>query len=117
LNNRDVNISISYSFGKEDGTARVSVIRATTDSPMSPPASVSIPLTKQLHKSNIIASKSLLDIWLQRSAPKDRKPDFHGRISSDGLKAKLYPNLKEIGREPREPILEGWWTKETECAM
>lgn len=95
------------SFGKEDGTARVSVIRATTDSPMSPPASVSIPLTKQLLKGNIAASKSLLDIWLQRSAPKDRKPDFHGRLNSDGLKAKLYPNLKEVGREPRETMLEG----------
>ncbi|XP_071645101.1 integrator complex subunit 13 [Temnothorax longispinosus] len=95
------------SFGKEDGTARVSVIRATTDSPMSPPASVSIPLPKQLHKSNIAASKSLLDIWSQRSATKDRKPDFHGRINSDGLKAKLYPNLKDVGREPRETILEG----------
>ncbi|XP_011638452.1 integrator complex subunit 13 isoform X1 [Pogonomyrmex barbatus] len=96
------------SFGKEDVTARVSVIRATTDSPMSPPASVSIPLAKQLHKGNIAASKSLLDIWLQRSAPKDRKPDFHGRINSDGLKAKLYPNLKDAtGREPRETMLEG----------
>ncbi|XP_011157688.1 integrator complex subunit 13 [Solenopsis invicta] len=95
------------SFGKEDGTARVSVIRATTDSPMSPPASVSIPLTKQLHKGNIATSRSLLDIWLQRSAPKDKKPDFHGRISSDGLKAKLYPNLKEIGREPRETMIDG----------
>jgi len=74
---------------------------------MSPPASVSIPLTKQLHKGNIAGSKSLLDIWLQRSAPKERKPDFHGRVSSDGLKAKLYPNLKEVGREPREAMLEG----------
>jgi len=75
---------------------------------MSPPASVSIPLTKQLLKNNIPASKSLLDIWLQRSTPKEKKPDFHGRINSDGLKAKLYPNLKDIGREaPRETILEG----------
>lgn len=95
-----------FSFGKEDGSARVSVIRATTDSPMSPPATVSVPLSKQLHKG--ITGKSLLDIWLHRSAPKDRKPDFHGRINSDGLKTKLYPNLKDTGgREPRETILEG----------
>lgn len=73
---------------------------------MSPPGSVSISLSKQLHKGNV-GSKSLLDIWLQRSASKDRKPDFHGRINSDGPKAKLYPNLKDVGREPREPILEG----------
>ncbi|RLU19530.1 hypothetical protein DMN91_008087 [Ooceraea biroi] len=95
------------SFGKEDGTARVSVIRATTDSPMSPPASVSMPLNKQLHKGSAAGTKNLLDIWLQRSAPKDKKPDFHGRINSDGPKAKLYPNLKDAGREPRETILEG----------
>lgn len=74
---------------------------------MSPPPSTSISLGKQLHKGGIYAPKSLLDIWLQRSAPKEKKPDFHGRVNNDGLKAKLYPNLKEIGREPREPILEG----------
>ncbi|XP_014611908.1 PREDICTED: protein asunder homolog isoform X1 [Polistes canadensis] len=95
------------SFGKEDGTARASVIRATTDSPMSPPASTSISLGKQLHKGNHHTPKTLLDIWLQRSTPKEKKPDFHGRINSDGSKAKLYPNLKESGREPRETILEG----------
>lgn len=83
------------------------MIRATTDSPMSPPASTSISLGKQIHKGNHHTPKTLLDIWLQRSTPKEKKPDFHGRINSDGLKAKLYPNLKESGREPRETILEG----------
>jgi hypothetical protein len=73
---------------------------------MSPPASVSMPLNKHLHKGSS-GTKNLLDIWLQRSAPKDKKPDFHGRINSDGPKAKLYPNLKDAGREPRETILEG----------
>ncbi|XP_032665480.1 integrator complex subunit 13 isoform X1 [Odontomachus brunneus] len=87
-------------FGKEDGVAgRVNVIRATTDSPMSPPAST-MPL-KLSHKG-----KSLLDIWLERSAPKNPRMEFNGRLNSDGLKAKLYRNLKETGREPREPILE-----------
>ncbi|XP_015175959.1 PREDICTED: protein asunder homolog [Polistes dominula] len=94
-------------FGKEDGTARASVIRATTDSPMSPPASTSISVGKQLHKGNHHTPKTLLDIWFQRSTPKEKKPDFHGRINSEGSKAKLYPNLKESGREPRETILEG----------
>ncbi|XP_015590827.1 integrator complex subunit 13 [Cephus cinctus] len=93
-------------LGKEDITARASVIRATTDSPMSPPPCTSVSLGKQLHKGSLYTPKSLLDIWLQRSAPKERKPEFHGRIQSDGPKAKLYPNLKEPGREPREPILE-----------
>lgn len=69
---------------------------------MSPPASTPMPLNKQSHKG-----KSLLDIWLERSAPKNPKPEFYGRLNSDGPKAKLYRNLKETGREPREPILEG----------
>ncbi|XP_012269667.1 integrator complex subunit 13 [Athalia rosae] len=93
-------------LGKEDVMARASVIRATTDSPMSPPPCSNSSLGKQLHKGVFHPPKTLLDIWLQRSAPKERKPDFHGRVNSDGFKAKLYPNLKEIGREPREAILE-----------
>ncbi|XP_014479758.1 PREDICTED: protein asunder homolog isoform X2 [Dinoponera quadriceps] len=89
-------------FGKEDGTTgRVNVIRATTDSPMSPPTSASMPL-KQSHKG-----KSLLDILLERSIPKNPRMEFYGRLNSDGPKAKLYRNLKETGREPREPIIEG----------
>ena len=77
---------------------------------MSPPACPSMSLAKQLQKGQPhVPAKSLLDIWLQRSAPKEKKPEFHGRLNSDGLKAKLYPNLKDTsGREPREPILDGW---------
>ncbi|XP_046750559.1 integrator complex subunit 13 [Diprion similis] len=93
-------------LGKEDVMARASVIRATTDSPMSPPLCTGSSLGKQIHKGTFYAPKTLLDIWLQRSASKERKPDFHGRLNSDGFKAKLYPNLKEPGREPREAILE-----------
>ncbi|XP_066593100.1 integrator complex subunit 13 [Prorops nasuta] len=91
-------------LGKDDGASRASVIRATTDSPMSPPSTTSVPLGKQVAKA---APKSLLDIWLQRSSPKEKKPDFHGRINSDGPKAKLYANLKEPGREPRETMIDG----------
>ncbi|XP_001607514.1 protein asunder [Nasonia vitripennis] len=94
---------------KEDVTARATVIRATTDSPMSPPPCPSASLAKQLHSKSLYAlPRSLLDIWLQRSAPKDRRPDFHGRVNSDGPRAKLYPNLKENNqaRENRnsEPV-------------
>ncbi|KAK0096332.1 hypothetical protein PV326_005787 [Microctonus aethiopoides] len=92
------------SIPKEEIVARASVIRATTDSPMSPPSSTSTSLIKQTQKN--ISSKSLLDIWIQRSLPKERRPEFHGRLNSDGPRAKLYPNLKEVGREPREPMLE-----------
>lgn len=95
-----------FRIGKEE-PARASVIRATTDSPMSPPSSTSISLAKQILKNNnTSSSKSFLDIWLQRSAPKDKRPDFHGRLNSDGPKAKLYPNFKEPGWEQREPMLE-----------
>lgn len=71
------------------------MIRATTDSPMSPPGIISVSLTKQLQKGSIYASRSLHDIWLERSMPRERKPDFHGRVNTEGSKAKLYPNFKE----------------------
>ena len=88
-------------------TARATVIRATTDSPMSPPGCTSVSLGKQLLKTSLYAPKSLLDIWVQRSTPKERTPDFHGRVNSDGPRAKLYPNVKENqGREAREPVIE-----------
>ncbi|XP_014212606.1 integrator complex subunit 13 [Copidosoma floridanum] len=95
-------------LGKEETTTRATVIRATTDSPMSPPPSGSTTtLAKQLQKSSLLATKSLLDIWLHRTAPRDRRPDFHGRAG--GLKAKLYPNLKENGGGQAtrgEPVVE-----------
>ena len=69
-----------------------------------------MPLAKQLAKSSLYAPKSLLDIWYQRSAPRERKPEFHGRVTADGPRAKLYPNLKEgQSREGRgEPVVEAW---------
>lgn len=73
---------------------------------MSPPPCGSSSLSKQYFKGNV--PKSLLDIWLQRSAPKDKRQDLYGRMHSDGLKYKLYPNLKEAGSGPRETMLEGW---------
>ena len=93
-----------FRLGKDDSTARATVIRATTDSPMSPPpvATTAVKLQRGLY-----SQRSLLDIWLQRSAPKDKAPEFAGRLNCEGLKAKLYPNLKEAGREPREAMIEG----------
>lgn len=90
-------IRVCCSIGKEDVATRASVIRATTDSPMSPPA---------CSTSKSKAPKSLLEIWLKRSEPKEKKPEFYGRLNSDGPKAKLYQNLKDPGREPREPMIE-----------
>lgn len=71
---------------------------------MSPPPMTATPLSKQLQKSG--GPKSLLDIWLQRSAPKERRPEFHGRLTTDGPKAKLYPNFKDPNWEHREAMLE-----------
>ncbi|XP_032673863.1 integrator complex subunit 13-like isoform X1 [Odontomachus brunneus] len=76
------------SFGKEDGVAgRVNVIRATTDSP---------PASTMLSRK----SKSLLDIWMERSASKNPRMELNGRLNSDGLKTELYRNLKKTGKEP-----------------
>ncbi|XP_051174023.1 integrator complex subunit 13 [Leptopilina boulardi] len=92
-------------LGKEEPNVRSTVIRATTDSPMSPPPVSTAPVKLQ---KGLYGQKSLLDIWLQRSAPKNKTPEFCGRQNDDGsLKAKLYPNLKETGREPRETMIEG----------
>ncbi|KRT78896.1 hypothetical protein AMK59_6466, partial [Oryctes borbonicus] len=77
---------------------RASVIRATTDSPMSPPplASISLPLSKQaVSRSSggiYSAPRSLLDVFQSQDKSKLR-PDFAGR-TTDGKIAKLYPNLK-----------------------
>lgn len=94
---------------KEDPTVRATVIRATTDSPMSPPpVIVSLGKSTLLKNSSKFSAKSLLDIWYARSTPRDRRPEFHGRLNSDGPRAKLYPNLKEHDkREARgEPVIE-----------
>lgn len=84
-----------FSLGKDDVTARATVIRATTDSPMSPPGIVSVSLSKQLQKGTSFSSRSLQDIWLERNVCREQKPDFHGRVNTEGSKAKLYPNFKE----------------------
>ncbi|KAK0083424.1 hypothetical protein PV325_008809, partial [Microctonus aethiopoides] len=60
-------------------------------------------------KEEIVARASVIRATTDspiRSLPKERRPEFHGRLNSDGPRAKLYPNLKEVGREPREPMLE-----------
>lgn len=110
---QELTIQINFfSLGKDEGTTRATVIRATTDSPMSPPPCGStMSLAKQIAQktatTTLYAPKSLLDIWCQRVTPRDRRPDFHGRANSDGPRAKLYPNLKENAQPGRgEPVIE-----------
>ncbi|XP_046670533.1 integrator complex subunit 13 [Homalodisca vitripennis] len=68
---------------------RASVIRATTDSPLSPP------LQSSRAKPY---PRNLLEIWIARNT-KPKRPDFAGRLSAEplgnrGSIARLYPNLK-----------------------
>ncbi|XP_075231571.1 integrator complex subunit 13 asun [Lycorma delicatula] len=78
-----------------DLTHRATVIRATTDSPMSPPlqSSRARPFTNP---------RSLLDLWISKENvenAKNKRAEFAGRITAEtcsggGTIAKLYPNLK-----------------------
>ncbi|GJQ81857.1 hypothetical protein Trydic_g9884 [Trypoxylus dichotomus] len=90
---------------------RATVIRATTDSPMSPPplTSISLPLSRQttsINKGGIYStSRSLLDIFQSQDKSKLR-PDFAGR-TNDGKIAKLYQNLKvDNDRPPRGEAMD-----------
>lgn len=83
-----------------EGNQRASVIRATTDSPMSPPplASIAQPVSRNPLRGS--DSRSLLDIFLSTEKV-NKRPDFNGR-ATDGVVAKLYPNLKsDNDRGPR----------------
>ncbi|KAJ8971268.1 hypothetical protein NQ314_000789 [Rhamnusium bicolor] len=89
----------------EPDVPRASVIRATTDSPMSPPplTSIASPLSRAaLSRSGSIynTQRTLLEIFTSQEKGKSR-PEFAGR-QGDSLVAKLYPNLKTEDRGPRE---------------
>lgn len=88
----------------EPDLQRASVIRATTDSPMSPPPLASIgpsPLQRTAARNATIYAaaaappKTLFDIFTVAEKTKTR-PDFFGRAGGD-LVAKLYPSLKGEG--------------------
>lgn len=85
---------------------RASVIRATTDSPMSPPplASIAPPLSRTaMNRSRGIynTQRTLLEIFTASQDKAKSRPEFAGR-QGDGLVAKLYSNLKSEDRGPRE---------------
>lgn len=95
----------------EPDVQRASVIRATTDSPMSPPPLTSIvaPLSRMVVARNAgmySAPKTLYDIFAAQDKTKTR-PDFCGRTSGETV-AKLYPNLKGDGDRagPRGEAME-----------
>ncbi|PSN39663.1 Protein asunder [Blattella germanica] len=107
---------------------RASVIRATTDSPMSPPpvsmnSSPSVPSRSSHLRTGPISGSSIysgprtvLDIWVSRSSTEQRlretREEFAGRLNAEtttggGSVAKLYPNLKEGDRGGREMHIDG----------
>ncbi|KAF4519223.1 hypothetical protein B566_EDAN015329 [Ephemera danica] len=81
---------------------RASVIRATTDSPLSPPPQAQIPRP-------LGPAPTLLDIWLNKINTEQtrKKPDFIGRTATPvGTIARLYPNLKFDGEENENDQME-----------
>lgn len=84
---------------------RASVIRATTDSPMSPPPLTSInPPTNNKSSSSrsggiYSAPRTLLDLFTGQEKVKFR-PDFSGRVPGSNV-AKLYANNKHTDSGPR----------------
>ncbi|KAK7791139.1 hypothetical protein R5R35_008573 [Gryllus longicercus] len=93
--------------------SRASVIRATTDSPMSPPpVSVTTPPTIRTVRPSLPGGsiysgpRTFLDMWVSRSsaeqkAVKEARPEFLGRTNGEGLPgggslAKLYTHLKDV---------------------
>ncbi|EFA08805.1 protein asunder [Tribolium castaneum] len=95
---------------KSDSDApRASVIRATTDSPMSPPPLTSInpPVAKSgTSRSGGIysAPRTLLDIFTSQEKVKSR-PEFSGRLAG-GAVAKLYANHKYADSGSRGESME-----------
>lgn len=77
-----------------DITHRATVIRATTDSPLSPPLQSNKPKPYP---------RSLLDIWIAKNT-KPKRPEFEGRLTAEPLGrgcsiARLYPNLNNDSME------------------
>lgn len=80
--------------------ARASVIRATTDSPMSPPpatksAAPAPKVAPNRHSTIYSAPRTVMDIYVARinaenKTTRDKRPDFHGRLSGEKI-AVLYP--------------------------
>ncbi|XP_055716375.1 protein asunder [Phlebotomus papatasi] len=80
-------------FDTQEATHKSNVIRATTDSPMSPPSAVDMSAIGKKFSSG--ENKSLLDIITasEKNATQKRL-DFGGRLCTPaGQIAKLYPNL------------------------
>ncbi|KAG4080028.1 hypothetical protein HA402_006340 [Bradysia odoriphaga] len=88
-----------------DSSKRLSVIKATTDSPMSPPLSGdSTVMAKMKNPFGGTGNRSLLDIFTAAErAQSQKRIDFAGRLCTPiNQIAKLYPNLGVKENVPRE---------------
>lgn len=89
---------------KDENAQRVSVIRATTDSPMSPPplANITPSFSRQSSTKGSLynSQRSLYEIFATMQEKGKSRPEFAGR-QGDSLVAKLYPNLKTDDGGPR----------------
>lgn len=104
---------ISETYGTDSSVPRASVIRATTDSPMSPPpvSKAVSPLLSNSRPGRSTAASSiysgprtLMDIWTgklsaESKSMKEKRPDFFGRANANGSVATLYPNLVKEDRD------------------
>lgn len=102
----------SETHENESSITRASVIRATTDSPMSPPPvtkSTSPLLNSRQNRTPTGVSiysgpRTLMDMWLGKIAVenknlKEKRSDFYGRLHASGSVATLYPNITKDERE------------------
>lgn len=81
---------------------RASVIRATTDSPMSPPPLSNFTPRPSANSAGAFSTpKTLYDVFASQTKGKTR-PDFNGRITG----VKLYANCKSADNNPREGGME-----------
>lgn len=90
----------------ESSSHRASVIRATTDSPMSPPHVLEPAFIKKMKSTSNQNTRSLLDIMnITERNQTQKRLDFAGRLCTpSGQVAKLYPNLgsKEVNARETE---------------
>ncbi|KAL1488979.1 hypothetical protein ABEB36_014759 [Hypothenemus hampei] len=101
----DLDEALTQLESVEEVSQRVSVIRATTDSPLSPPplANITPSFSRQnsyKHTTSGNSQKSLYEIFANVPQKGKSRPEFAGR-QGDNLVTKLYGNLKMEDRGPR----------------
>lgn len=103
----------SETYNADTSLGRASVIRATTDSPMSPPpvSKAASPLLMNSRQNRTSAGvsiysgpRTLMDLWMgkvseENKSLREKRPDFYGRMNSSGAIATLYPNIAKDERE------------------